>query len=306
MVTPVASPFSHVLLVGLGLIGGSFIQAARQAYPTLPITAVDINEASLQLALRQNMVDRAWRELPQPYLPHPDASPDCPELIVLASHLPVNQQYLQRLAPQVLNQPVVVTDLGSCKRQIVALGQALLPQQFLGGHPMAGRETTGLQQASSVLFAGKRFLMTPHCEVQQADLVERMSRFVVQLGMRPSVLSVENHDQFMAYVSHLPQLYAVLLTNLIAPHGAGRLLSFHGGGIDDQLRLAASPYAMWGPIFAENQDNLGAVVDEMIVRLQQLRQALGQPELQEWFTTSNQLHQAFHQLKTQAARAPSL
>jgi prephenate dehydrogenase len=99
-------------------------------------------------------------------------------------------------------------------------------------------------------------------------------------------------------VSHFPQLYSILLTNVIARHEPGRLLSYHGGGIDDQLRLAASSYAMWGPIFSENADNLRGVMDEMLGQLQAMRDALDTPEaMQGWFNTSNTIHKAFHQLK---------
>jgi prephenate dehydrogenase len=283
-------PFTHLSVFGLGLIGGSFTMAVRQAFPHLHIRAIDPDAATLQLALRQNVVDSVSLQAVNSF--------EGEHLVILASHLDVNLRLLEQLAPWVQGKPVTVMDLGSCKRRIVELGTHLLPDQFLGAHPMAGREVAGLQHATPLLFAGKRFLLTPHPSHPSTGVVTLLSQFVEGLGSRPSVIDSETHDRMMAYVSHFPQLYSILLTNVIAMHEPGRLLSYHGGGIDDQLRLAASSYAMWGPIFSENADNLRGVLDEMLTQLQAMREGLEAPEaMQGWFNTSNTIHKAFHQLK---------
>jgi prephenate dehydrogenase len=123
--------------------------------------------------------------------------------------------------------------------------------------------------------------------------------------MHPTCLTAEAHDKAMAYVSHLPQLYAVALTNLIARHEPARLLRYHGGGIDDQLRLAASSAAMWSPIYQQNADNMGAVLDELIEVLSELREALPDPQrMAEGFAVSNRLHHTFTRLKQAQQRPP--
>lgn len=298
LIADLVCPFGQLTVFGLGLIGGSLVMAAREAYPELIIRAVDPNVEALQEALRLKVVNQVN---PQGFEIYP-GMPEAPHLIVLASHLPVNLALLEQLAQQVAGKPVVMIDLGSCKRAIVEQGAALLPEQFIGAHPMAGRELAGLTNATSLLFAGKRFLFTPHAAMAQThpNLLAVM-QFVEGFKACPSLMNAETHDWTMAYVSHFPQLYAVLLTNVIAKHGPGKILSFHGGGIDDQLRLAASPYPMWGPIYDHNADNMRVVLDEVIDMLNQLKAQLDQPELADWFATSNQMHQAFHQLKQPAS-----
>jgi prephenate dehydrogenase len=270
--------------------------AAREAFPDLYIHAIDEKEETLQYALRQNVVDRATPALPEALAEN--------HLIVLGAHLPGNRQMLEALAPKVQGKDCLVMDLGSCKRQMLQLGEDLLPGQFIGGHPMAGREVSGIKNATSLLFAGKRFLMTPSETMQKSPLLERATTFVEGMNFHPSIINAEEHDRIMAYVSHFPQLYSILLTNLIARHEPGKLLSYHGGGIDDQLRLAASPYTMWGPVFQENADNMRQVLDEVIEILQEMKGHLEDPDMALWFRTSNQMHQAFHQLKRPEVTTP--
>ncbi|MDX2084189.1 MAG: prephenate dehydrogenase/arogenate dehydrogenase family protein [Candidatus Melainabacteria bacterium] len=287
-------PFQQLTVVGLGMIGGSVAMAARERWPDLVIRAVDSNAEALQFGLRHDIVNQVQLgELPTDW--GDDASGE--HLVVLASHLSVNEVTLQALAPRVQGRAVVVTDLGSCKRRIVELGDRLLPGQFIGAHPMAGKEKAGIDHATALMFTGKTFIVCPTPANQQAPALERLKLFIQGLGARPTELDATIHDQYMAYVSHLPQLYSILLTNLIAKHEPARLLTYHGGGIDDQLRLAASPYGMWGDIFSQNADHLRQVLDEMMQLLQQARQDLDQPEMAQWFQTANHMHQAFHALR---------
>jgi prephenate dehydrogenase len=298
--------FSHLTVVGLGLIGGSLAMAARAHYPQLVIRGVDPDAATLQQALNQGLINQAALELPTEYATAETLDGGSGHhLVILAAHLGINETLLPTLARSVAGQPVFITDVGSCKRDIVALGQELLPTQFVGGHPMAGREKGGLASATELLFAGKRFMITPYSSAEpksgQSAAIAAVSGFMAGLTMRPTILPPEDHDHAMAYVSHLPQLYAVLLTNLIANHQPGRLLSYHGGGIDDQLRLAASSHAMWGDVYRQNADNMRDVLDEMIDHLNRLKDELDTPGLAQWFATSNEIHQAFHAMKHQAS-----
>jgi prephenate dehydrogenase len=290
-----SQPFTHLTVVGLGLIGGSFALAARQAYPGLTIHGVDTDPATQVSALAQGTLTTASADLPTHYTGH--------HLVVLATHLHSNQTYLTQLAPLVAGQSVSVMDLGSCKRAICELGQQLLPNQFVGAHPMAGKERSGFAVATPELFRGKTFLFCP-TEVTLPTVYPGLSAFVQGLGAMPRVVDPVTHDHIMAYVSHLPQLYAVMLTNLLARHDAETLLAFHGGGIDDQLRLAASPFAMWGQVYAENQDNMLEALAAFGQILQDATHDLATQSLAPWFEQSNQVHQAFQQLKQQALVSP--
>jgi prephenate dehydrogenase len=288
------SPFKRVTIIGAGLIGGSFAWLMRERFGVeqLHITLIDQNEKRLQLALLKGIANVAQPQLPETF--------EGSHLVVLATHLDSNEALLPEVAKRIHGADVLVTDVGSVKRGIVERGFELLPNAFIGGHPMAGREKQGLENASSLLFFQKRFLITPHPDFKETRLLNQFKAFLELIGMVPVILDAPHHDEAMAYVSHLPQLYAVLLTNLIAQHKPGHLLSFHGGGIDDQLRLAASPVEMWGPVYERNADQMEIVLDEMIRLLQEMRAGLKNPDaMQQWFETSNTIHTAYQQLKQQ-------
>jgi prephenate dehydrogenase len=291
-----APTFDAVTIIGLGLIGGSFASLLKERYgDKIHITGVDIHEATRHHALKAYLVDSSIPELPKSFTGK--------HLIVLATHLTSNLGLLSDVANRISQdeQHVLVTDIGSCKREITELGARLLPQQFIAGHPMAGREKSGIQHASSLLFYKRKFLLTPHQHFSNTPLQEAFTLFLEQIGMVPILMTPEFHDEAMAYMSHLPQLYAIVLTNLLARHKPGQILPLQGGGIDDQLRLAASPAAMWTPIYQANADNMAHVMDEMILTLQEMRENLKNPvAMAQWFETSNTIHQAYEQVKREA------
>lgn len=289
-------PFARVTVIGLGLIGGSLAMAIKERFPDVQITGSDPKAEALQYALKSRVIDQANLELPTRFEPN--------ELIILSAHLTPNLEILKQLAPHVKGQSVTVMDIGSCKREIAALGRELLPDEFIPAHPMAGKELSGIENATSLLFAGKSFLFCPHAESDPVR-VEKVTNFAQGLGGVPRLIDAEKHDKYMAYVSHLPQLYAILLTNLLYRHEPGHLLAYHGGGLDDQLRLAASPYGMWGDVFARNSDQMRDVLTEMREMIDEVLPILdpkaapagSQDSLEFWFNRANEVHRQFHAMK---------
>lgn len=286
-------PFKNLTIIGLGLIGGSLAMAARERFPDWHIRAVDTNPEALQYALRHQMIDRGMLTLPD------ELEED--HLMVIATHLGVSSGILESLAPRVQGRRITVTDVGSCKRPIMELGKRLLPAQFIAGHPMAGKELSGVENATSLLFANKAYLFCPHKETD-AETLEHLKTFVQALGAIPRVIDADMHDRYMAYVSHLPQLYAILLTNLLYRHEPGHLLSYHGGGLDDQLRLGASPYEMWEAIFSQNRDNLTSALSELRDLIDDVLPLLDtahpdHAKLAGWFARSNDVHRQFHLIR---------
>ena len=223
---------------------------------------------------------------------------------------------LETLAPQVAGKRIVVMDLGSCKAPICAVAGRVLPDQFIGGHPLAGKEFSGIQHATPLLFHRKPFVfclptapdaatanatgdVTPNTEpsVAQQQNLSRLQAVVREVFQaHPKVLPPDQHDRYMAYMSHFPQLYAVMLTNMIYRHEPAHLLGFHGGGIDDQLRLAASSYDMWRDIFELNAGHLQTVLAEFHELTAQAKDTLNQPAMATWFERSHDVHRAFRAL----------
>ncbi|MBY0450276.1 MAG: prephenate dehydrogenase/arogenate dehydrogenase family protein [Cyanobacteria bacterium] len=301
------APFKHLSVIGFGLIGGSFAMAARSVYPDLWIQAIDPSSQTLQYVLHHEIINEASLTLPDSFADD--------HLIVLATHLNQSLDILAQVAHRVENKPIVVTDIGSCKRAICSRGETLLPHQFIGGHPLAGKEKSGIEYASALLFTGKPYVLCPSASVFSGHLqanqhYEQLKLFLNGLGVHLKTLDPDSHDRYMAYMSHFPQLYAILLTNLLYQHEPGRMLGFHGGGIDDQMRLSASPYPMWRDVFEQNHDYITQVLREFQTLTAESLQALGavdpagalkqdKAKMNLWFDRAHRIHQEFYQTRGQ-------
>ena len=294
--------FRYLTVIGLGLIGGSLAMAARQRFPELIIQGVDPCAATLQFALKHDVISEASLTLPERFANSAQEG----HLIVLACHLSQSVAVLESLSTIIQpEENVLITDIGSCKRELVALGRQAFPKRFIAGHPMAGKALSGIENATALLFVGKPYLLCPHTDTDPQRLAY-LEQFVSDLGARPQSIDADKHDEYMAYVSHLPQLYAILLANVLESRHCEKMLSCHGGGIEEQLRLAASPYSMWGDIFRQNGDNLAqalgelrTLIDEALLDLQSKQEPSVSAEA--WktrFERANQVERLFQTLRT--------
>jgi prephenate dehydrogenase len=252
-------PFNRIAIVGLGLIGGSIALAVRERWSSVLITAVD-RPPVLAHASSSGAIDRAASSVA-------DIGPV--DLIVLAA--PVRQNV--ELLPQVMSlrpDGTVVTDVGGTKRDIVSAAAALPSggTAFVGGHPIGGAERGGFGFARPDLFRGKPWIFTP---AQPAAAMERLFEFARGMGARPVTMDAEAHDRVMAYVSHLPQLTASVLMEVVGRAASSDGLRFAGRGLTDSTRLASSPASVWREICAANADDIGPAIDALIARLSDLR-----------------------------------
>jgi prephenate dehydrogenase len=260
-------PFESIAIVGLGLIGGSIALGVRERWPESRVFGVD-SQAVLAHALGAGAIERGFDSVGA----LPDAS-----LIILAAPVRQNIDLLQQIssAGRVLSDParrrLVATDVGGTKREIVSAARALSSgTTFVGGHPLGGGERGGFAFARPDLFAGRPWILTPDGE-DSADAVARLSRFVTGLGARPCILSAEEHDHVMAYISHLPQLAASALMEAVGTAAGVEGLRMAGRGLVDTTRLASSPADVWRDICLTNADAIGDALDCLIARLTQLR-----------------------------------
>jgi prephenate dehydrogenase len=262
-------PFSSIAIVGLGLIGGSIALAVRERCPSSRVIGVD-TEAVLAHALGSGAIERGV-----------DSITKLPEvaLVILAAPIRQNIELLRQIAARpmdLLPRPVVVTDVGGTKREIVRAARDLaMPYgtTFVGGHPLGGGEHGGFAFARPDLFAGRPWIFTPDGS-GPADAVERLSRFVIGLGARPVTLDADAHDRLMAFLSHLPQLTASALMETVGSAARGEGLRMAGRGLVDTTRLASSPADVWRDICLTNADAIGEALDHLIQRLTQLRSDL--------------------------------
>jgi len=250
-------PFTRVAIVGFGLIGGSIALAARTRWARTRVIAIDRPEV-VESALRSGAADEGGGDLSL------CAGAD---LVLLAAPVQTNIRLLCDL-PNHLAGPTIVTDVGSTKRQIVESARCLPEHlQFIGGHPLAGASAGGLNAARSDLFADHPWILT----VARDPAMERLSRFIQGLGARVHVMTPEEHDVAVAYLSHLPQIVASALMHLVGEHTRERGLALAGRGLRDTTRLASSPADIWRDIVLTNRDNIGPAIDELIQVLAQLK-----------------------------------
>jgi prephenate dehydrogenase len=252
--------FAKIGIVGLGLIGGSIALAARSLWPTALVIAVDRKDV-LETAMRLHAIDVAADDL------FVLAEAD---LVVLAAPVRQNLGLLDRLDDHV-RQPAVVTDTGSTKRAMVEAARRLPARfTFIGGHPLGGAASSGLEHARPDLFNGRPWLFTPSNDAT-GEALEKLLAFARALGAVPRVLGAAAHDRLLAFLSHLPQLTASALMQVVGDAVGEEGLSLAGRGLIDTTRLASSPPDIWQDVTATNADEIAVALDTFIALLQELR-----------------------------------
>jgi prephenate dehydrogenase len=246
----------RIAVLGVGLIGGSIGLAARRRLDA-EVAGFDPDRELLDRALELEAVDSAAESVA--------AAVDGAELVFCAA--PVTA--LPGLAAEALDaagEDTVVTDVGSVKRDVIAaLGSE---SRFIGGHPLAGAETAGVENARADLFEGARWYLTP-TQRTGGLLYDRVQRAISEIGARPQAIEAETHDRLMATISHLPHVLAnVLVTQATtALSEEAEHLPEVGPSFRDATRVAGANPAIWGDIFAGNREAVAAEIDAVVSQL---------------------------------------
>lgn len=252
---------SRVTIVGLGLIGGSM--ALGLSGKVGQVCGVDIKEETLQLARRRRMADQITAD-PSQVIPGSD-------LVIVALYPQMAQSFiLDNLS--LFSPGTLIMDVAGIKEKMVNCLQAALPEglEFLGSHPMAGREGQGIDQAREEMFLGSNYLLTPTDKNTKEGLALAKG-LVSLLGVRRIIqLSPKEHDALVAYSSQLPHLLAALLTY----DPPARLEVMVGGSFRDASRVAHFNADLWTELFLENKDNLSGVLADLERDLSFFRRAL--------------------------------
>jgi len=270
-----------VAIVGVGLIGGSFGLALKKAGFPGAILGVS-SEATIRVALERGAIDRgatleqAAREA---------------DLLYLAQPIGRILDTLHHLDPLVRPQSLI-TDAGSTKHAIVTEERKLVRRcQFLGGHPLAGKETRGVAEAEADLFRGRTYVLTPASPDElQTPAACAFVEWLGRIGAKPVVLGAAEHDRLVSFTSHLPQLAstalaATLADNLTAPAD----LQVAGPGLIDSTRLALSAYDLWRDILATNTEAIEQALTAYLNELELLRENLRTRRAQEEFVRAADL-----------------
>lgn len=240
--------FQRIAVIGPGLLGGSVVKAARHRSPGLVIRVWGRREEPLERLRSGGEASLASADLGE--------VARGADLIILATPIGVMEAAVdEMLRLGALGDGVVVTDVGSVKAPVVAALESKVAAAggcFVGSHPMAGSEKTGLEYATADLFEEAACLLTP-TGATDAGALERVDAFWQWLGARTTRLTPEAHDRAVALISHLPHLLAALLVESVLGE-APELGAFAGGGFRDSTRIASGSPEMWTEILLENRD----------------------------------------------------
>jgi len=254
----------RVAVLGLGLIGGSIGLAAR-GRTGAHVRGYDPDQHVRASALKLGAIDEAASS--------PEEAVQGAEAVFIAA--PVGELAAAVSAALAAAGPdCVVTDVGSTKRVVAAAGS---DERFVGGHPLAGAESAGVEHAREDLFDGATWYLTPAAGKTAGVLYERLHRILAGFGARPAAIDADTHDRLMACVSHMPHVLANLLAaqaqGLIEDEGSGRLPAV-GPSFRDATRVAGANSAIWTDIYLANSDALIAGIDELSGRLGEVREML--------------------------------
>jgi prephenate dehydrogenase len=264
-----------VAIVGVGLIGGSFALALKRAGFNGRILGVS-SPQTIQAALETGAIDESAT------LAEAAARAG---LIYLSQPIGRILDTIHHLDP-LLHEGALVTDAGSTKQAISAqAARSITRCQFLGGHPLAGKEKRGVSEAAPDLFEGRTYVLTP---LKPEDLntpeAQEFQEWLRRIGAKPLILSPAEHDRIVSYTSHLAQLASTALAATVSDHVAEEESAISGPGLQDTTRLALSSYDLWRDIIATNAGDIDHALSAYIQKLDHIRRNLKTRQLQEEFT----------------------
>ena len=251
-----------IAILGLGLLGGSIALVARKREIASRVVGWSHRETTRLTALEKGVIDECH--------PTPQEAVKKADFVILCTPVGAMPQLLELIAGS-LKPGAIVTDVGSTKRSVVAAAERLLDAKnpFVGSHPMAGSERSGISAADEALFEGRLCILAPNERTDPKKLAE-VDEFWKDLGMRTTQLSPGEHDRLLADVSHLPHLLAAAMVSIQEE----RAIGVAGPGFRDSTRIAAGDPALWRDIFLDNKEGVIRSLDRFMAGLKDYRTAL--------------------------------
>jgi len=279
----------QITIIGTGLIGGSLALALKRNKFPGKIVGCD-RAPTLERAREQGAIDDARTNPADAVLGS--------QLVVLATPVVAVIDLLERLGPA-LSAKTLITDVGSTKSAVVDRAVKVFGPQvgtrFLAGHPMAGKEQSGIEFADAELFRGAAWFVTPVTEQKiHEGLSGEFLEWVEKIGARIASMPANEHDRLCAWISHLPQMISTgLAAALVEEYGEDApLLEAGGRALREMTRISASPYSMWRDIALTNKKNIGDALLKLEQRLAYIRENLDSRELAEEFERAHHLRKS--------------
>ncbi len=279
-------PIRQITIIGTGLIGGSLALALRKKGFAGRIVGCD-RESVLDRARKRGAIDDGS--------PNPGLAVRGSQLVVLATPVLAIVDLIERVGP-VLPANALLTDVGSTKaavaeRAVKVFGKKAR-QRFLAGHPMAGKELSGVDYADADLFQNAVWFLTPlPGQNLHEGLFAEFAGWIDQIGARIAMLPADEHDRLCAWISHLPQMISIALAaTLVEEFGEDApLLPTGGRALREMTRISSSPYSMWRDVAISNKKNLEDAMLKLEQRLAHIRENLGTRQLAQEFEQAHLL-----------------
>lgn len=278
-------PFRRIAVIGTGLIGGSFALAVRKNFPAIHVVGWDSDSAALDAAVAHGAIHESAADLTAAVL--------AADLIYLALPVGAIAKTLSSIAAAA-DPHALVTDAGSTKAMIGrAAAESFQGRDalFLGGHPMAGKERSGIENADAELFRGAPYAIIAN-ETASDPRIKSFVAILQTIGAQIVWCDADTHDWSVGVVSHLPQLLAIALASVIQDESdeTGFPIALAGQGLHDSLRLAGSPYKVWRDILVTNNENIAHALHRLAQAIEHLQRSLTSREIEEEFRAANDLH----------------
>jgi prephenate dehydrogenase len=284
--SPDRAMFRQITIIGTGLIGGSFGLALKKHGFRGTIVGCD-GKPVLAKARKLGAIDRAGSD--------PIAACAGSDLVLLATPVGGIIELIEKLAPH-LPPSTLLTDVGSTKSEILraatrAFGDSAA-QRFLAGHPMAGKENSGIEFADATLFRGAVWFLTPQPgQSLKSKNIRAFTSFLKTIRARVEELNPADHDQLCAWISHVPQMLSTALAlSLVEEYGQrAPLLESGGRALREMTRIASSPYSMWRDIALTNKLHIANALLKLEQQLTHIRENLDTRELEKAFEVAHRL-----------------
>jgi len=277
-------PIRQITIVGTGLIGGSLALALRKYRFSGTIVGCD-KRSVLDTAVERKVIDRGETDLERAVVGS--------DVIVFATPVGTILSQFEAIAPT-LPSSALITDTGSTKQRFVERARMVFGaesgKRVLPGHPMAGKEFSGVEHADADLFQGAVWLITPIVADQQyTPIQEEYTALLTAVGARIIVLDPARHDIVCAWISHLPQMISTALTSVLREELGDdeTVMQIGGRALREMTRIGHSPYSMWRDIALTNSENIEDVMLRFEQQMTHLRENLKGPGLREMFESAN-------------------
>jgi len=289
---------NRILVIGLGLIGGSLAKALKRKQFATLIAGFDVSPDEVRQGLELDVIDEGFTELA--------ACVPIADLIVLAVPVKATHQVLEQIKP-LLSSHTIITDVGSTKANVVAAARDVfgtIPSGFIPGHPIAGSEKSGVIASDDQLFVKHKIILTPLPE-SDPSAVQQVARMWQATGAEVLQMAVERHDEVLAATSHLPHILAFSLVDTLArEQDSTEIFRYAAGGFRDFTRIAASDPTMWHDICIANKQQLLNQIDNFTAGLAELRTAIEHTDSQAMtgvFTRAKAAREHFNRMLTRSA-----